>query len=296
VAAVGLGGLTACGSAGDPGGTSATGVISVVAAENTWGSLAAQLGGDKVEVASIIDSPDADPHDYEPTAADGRHVAAADLVIINGIGYDTWATKLVAATGGSGPKVLTVGDVVGLHEGDNPHQWYSPVSVSRVLDRITAEYAAIDPADASYFEQRRHDLETGPLHGYNAELTAIRGTYAGTPVGASESIFTPMASYLGLDLLTPSRFLTAISEGTDPSAGDKTTIDRQIVTKAIKVYVYNSQNATPDVQAQVSAARKQGIPVVTITETLTPAGASFEQWQTRQLTELAAALKQATGR
>src|SRR5207247_2226935 len=120
--------------------------------------------------------------------------------------------------------------------------------------------------------------------------------YAGTPVGASESIFAMLAPALGLNLLTPPGFLTAVSEGGDPTAADKATIDRQISTRQIMVYVYNSQNATPDVQAQVNAARAAGIPVVALTETLTPAGASFQDWQVAQLSSLRQALAQATGK
>jgi zinc/manganese transport system substrate-binding protein len=103
-----------------------------------------------------------------------------------------------------------------------------------------------------------------------------------------------MAPSLGLDLLTPPSFLEAISEGTEPTAADKTTIDRQIARKQIKVWVFNSQNSTPDVTRLTDAARKKGIPVTTITETLTPASATFEQWQVRQLKALEAALARAT--
>ena len=115
-------------------------------------------------------------------------------------------------------------------------------------------------------------------------------------MGASESIFALMAPPLGLDLLTPPSFLTAISEGTEPTAADKATIDRQIRSGEIKVYVYNSQNATPDIQRQIDESRSAGIPVATITETLVPASASFEAWQVRELQGLSAALAQATGR
>jgi zinc/manganese transport system substrate-binding protein len=114
-------------------------------------------------------------------------------------------------------------------------------------------------------------------------------------VGASESIFAPLAQALGLRLLTPPSFLEAISEGTEPTAADKQTIDRQIASHAIKVYVYNSQNATPDVQAQVDAARTAGIPVTTITETLSPASVTFQAWQVSELAALQAALAKATG-
>ena len=272
----------------------ASGTVTVVAAENFWGSLAEQLGGAHAKVTSIINNPDADPHDYEATAADGRAVAAAGLVLVNGVGYDGWADKLVAANPSSTRTVLNVGDLVGLKEGDNPHRWYNPANVRAVIDRITTDYKKLDPADAAFFDSR-HDTVLGTnLKGYVDAIAQIRAKYAGTPVGASESIFAMLAPALGLTLLTPASFLTAISEGTDPTAADKATIDAQIRTRQIRVYVYNSQNATPDVQAQVNEARQAGIPVTTITETLTPAGASFQDWQVAQLAALERALAQAT--
>src|SRR5439155_4529313 len=131
---------------------------------------------------------------------------------------------------------------------------------------------------------------------YHRVISEIRRKYAGTPMGASESIFALMAPALGLNLLTPPPFLRAISEGTEPSASDKATIDRQISSHQIKVYVYNSQNATPDIQRQIEEARRAGILVTTITETLVPQSATFQAWQVGQLEALAAALHQATGR
>ena len=267
--------------------------VPVVAAENFWGSLAAQLGGAQVTVTSVIDSPDADPHDYEPTAGDARTFATARLLIVNGVGYDTWATRLANADPSAGRTVLTVGDLVGAKDGDNPHRWYNPGDVRRVVDRITADLKTVDPADAGYFDSRHDTVLNTNLKAYFAAVDQIKANYAGTPVGASESIFAMTAPALGLDLLTPPAFLRAISEGGDPTAQDKSTIDAQIRGKKIKVYVYNSQNATPDVQAQVDEAKKAGIPVATITETLTPAGASFQDWQVAQLTELKQALAKA---
>ncbi|MEY2437794.1 MAG: zinc/manganese transport system substrate-binding protein, partial [Acidimicrobiaceae bacterium] len=113
--------------------------------------------------------------------------------------------------------------------------------------------------------------------------------------GASESIVTPHAAALGLRVMTPETYLDAISEGSDPSAADKALVDQQLATKAIKVLVFNAQNATPDVQRLVDIARANGIAVTTVTETLTPQGATFQDWQTRQLQELEAALSTATG-
>jgi zinc/manganese transport system substrate-binding protein len=293
--------LALAGCATKPGTTSSGGsgsstVVNVVAAENFWGSLAEQLGGSHVKVTSIINNPDADPHDYEPTAADGRTIAAAQLAIINGVGYDAWATKLADANPSAARTTLTVGDLAGVKAGDNPHRWYNPGNVRQVIDQITADLTKADPADAGFFTAQHATVLATNLKAYFDLISQIKTSYAGTPVGASESIFAMLSPALGLHLLTPAAFLTAISEGSDPSAADKATIDRQITTKQIKVYVYNSQNATPDVQAQVDAAKARGIPVTTITETMTPAGASFQDWQVTQLTALRQALAQATGK
>jgi zinc/manganese transport system substrate-binding protein len=286
---------TAC-SSSQSSSPSSGGKLEVVATINAWGSIAAQLGGDKVHEVSIITNPDTDPHSYEPTAADGRTVANARVVVENGVGYDSWADKLLAADPAPDRTILDVGKQLGVPDDGNPHQWYSPDSVAKIVTAITNDYKKADPADASYFDQRKNNFMTVTLGKYNSLVSDIKQKYSGIPVGASESIFAPLSDSLRLDLVTPPEFLKAISEGTDPSPQDKATIDQQIATRAIKVYVFNSQNSTPDVQAQVDAAKKQGIPVSTVTETLAPANASFQDWQSTQLQSLEDALHQATGR
>jgi len=270
--------------------------LDVVAAENTWGSLASELGGDRVRVTSLVNRPGADPHDYEPTAADARAVATAALVIVNGAGYDPWALRLDAANPAAGRTRLDVAALVGVPAGGNPHRWYSPADVRTVIDALTARYGAADPAGASYYTTRRAQLLSTGLRGYFDLIAAIRARYAGTPIGASESVVAPLAEALGLDLRTPASFLAAISEGAEPTPADKATVDAQIATGQLAVYVYNSQNATPDVRAQVAAARAAGIPVATVTETLDPPGARFGDWQVAQLAALRDALARATGR
>jgi zinc/manganese transport system substrate-binding protein len=270
--------------------------IELAAAENFWGSIASQLGGGKVAVTSIIVNPDTDPHSYEPTAADGVAMARSRMAIVNGIGYDAWASKLLAANPDAGRVVLDVGSLLGLSQGDNPHQWYSPTNVHRVVAQITADYERLDPADAAFFESRRRQFETTALAEYDGLRSEIRRRFAGVPVGYSESIFRPLGESLGLKLMTPYSFAKAVAEGTDVSAQDKQTVDRQAQSRAIKVWVYNSQNATPDVQRVNQLAREAGIPVTTVTETLSPASDTFEQWQSAQLRSLLGALHRATGR
>ena len=269
--------------------------IQVVAAENFWGSIATQLGGSHVKVTSIINNPAADPHDYEPTAADARTFAGARYTIVNGIGYDAWASKLLSAAPANGRTDLNIGDLLGIKPGGNPHRWYSPADVHTVIGKITEAYKAIDPGGAAYFDQQRTTFENTTLAPYQKLINDIKAKYAGTPIGASESIVSPLAEQLGLRMLTPAGFLNAINEGSDPTAADKAAIDHQIATGQIKVYVYNSQNATPDVRAQVAAAKAKGIPVATVTETLTPAGASFQDWQVHQLQAIQEALATAAG-
>jgi zinc/manganese transport system substrate-binding protein len=285
-----------CGGASESSAVAPNGVLQVVAAENFWGSIASQLGGSRVHVTNVITSPATDPHDYEPTAADARTIAGSRMVIVNGIGYDPWAQKLIASNPVSGRIVLNVGDLVGIKPGGNPHRWYSPPNVRQMIDTIVQDYDKLDPKNSGYFAQQKTRFETSGLAQYRQLIATIKRTYRGVPVGASESIFAPLAQALGLKLLTPPTFLKAISEGAEPTAADKTTIDRQIARGQIKVWVYNSQNSTPDVKRITDAARKQGIRVATIAETLVPASASFQEWQSHQLQALAAALAQATGR
>jgi zinc/manganese transport system substrate-binding protein len=277
-------------------GTAAGGRLQVVAAENVWGSIAGELGGSKVSVTSIVDNPSTDPHSYEPTASDARAMATAKLAIVNGIGYDGWASKLLDANPVSGRRTLDVGDLLGLHSGDNPHQWYSPRSVRRVIRAIVAAYQTLDPADRGYFAAQERHFEQVSLAGYDRLRAEIRRRFAGVPVGYSESIFQPLGVSLGLRLLTPYSFAKAISEGTEVSAGDKRTVDRQAQKRLIEVWVYNSQNATPDVQRINAICLARHIPIVTVTETLSPAGATFEQWQVAELHGLIGALHRATGR
>ncbi|MCW2857032.1 MAG: ABC-type metal ion transport system, periplasmic component/surface adhesin [Marmoricola sp.] len=271
-------------------------MVNVAASINAWGSILTQLGGSHVHETSIITNPDTDPHVYEPTPADGRTIADSQLFVENGIGYDPWASQALAADPNSSRVVLDVGQLVNIPDGGNPHRWYDPSNVETVADTITSDLKKLDPADASYFDAQRKIFENTGLARYHQLISDIKSKYAGTAVGASESIFAPLSSALGLDLVTPASFLKAISEGTDPSAADKAAIDAQIAGNVIKVYVFNTQNSTPDVAAQVAAAKAQGIPVTGVTETLSPANASFQDWQVAQFLALEAALARATGK
>lgn len=284
--------MTGCGVTTNAG---TGGKLQVVTAENFWGSIAAQIGGNQVDVTSIIVNPNTDPHDYEATPADARAIASASYVIFNGVGYDPWVRQVLDANPVSGRRELEIGKLLDKQAGDNPHFWYNPDYVTRVANQITADLKQLDAAHASYFDQQNHQFLTTDLQQYHDLIGSIKQKYQGTPVGATESIFAYLAPALGLNLITPPGFMKAISEGTEPTAADKATFDQQVTQKLIKVFVYNKQNATPDTDALKAKAQQEGIPLVAITETLDPGTASFQQWQAAQLQALERALAQATG-
>jgi zinc/manganese transport system substrate-binding protein len=283
--------LASC-SAG-PAGPSAPGALQVIAAENAWGSIAAQLGGTHVSVTSIGTNPNADPHEYESNPADARAFATADYVILNGAGYDDWATRLLDANPNAGRRTFTIAQLLGVRQGDNPHAWYQPDWVERVADRITADYKSLDSADAVYFDQQRHAFRAA-LKPYQDRIAAIRDQFGGTPVGATESIFVYLAGALGVNLISPPRFMQAVSQGNDPPAQDVTTFNAQIKNREIKVLVYNEQTSTAVTTTLRQLAAQEKIPVVGISETLHPPGASFQQWQLAQLVTLQDALTAGT--
>lgn len=265
------------------------GKLAVVAAENTWGSLASQLGGKWVSVTSIITDPNADPHEYESSAVDARDVAEADLVLVNGAGYDEWASKLLAASPSSSRHVLDVARLVGVSTGGNPHIWYDPRYVFEVINAITAEYERLAPAHKSYFARRHAGLEAG-LSSYRQHLSYIKRHFSGEKVAATESIFQYLASYLHLDLVTPYPFMKAVAEGTDPPASAVVTFENQIADRDFKVLVYNVQTVTPLTSSIKAAAAEKGIPVIGVSETIQPPLDTFQEWMVGELDDLTNAL------
>jgi zinc/manganese transport system substrate-binding protein len=273
-----------------------SGPVQVAAAENFWGSIASQVGGSHVQVTNIIADPNADPHDYEPTSADAKTITDAKYVIFNGAGYDPWVDKLLEANPASGRAELNIGKLNGKEEGDNPHMWYNPDYVTAVATKIRDDLKAIDPTDASAIDQSAQTFLTTGLQHYHELIASIKATYQGTPVGATESIFSYLAPALGLNVITPCSYLTAVSEGTDITPADKATVNDQIDKNQIKVLIYNSQNTPNDVQDLINRAKDHHIPVATVTETPNPPNATFQDWQSTQLEGIKTALAQAIGK
>ena len=265
----------------------ADGKIDVVAAENFYGSVAQEIGGDRVSVTSILNNPDQDPHLFEVSPAIIRQIAAARVVIYNGADYDPWIEKLLKVTAKPGRVAIVAADLMNKKAGDNPHLWYDPATMPAVASALAAALAAADPAHKDDYAARLRTF-LASLAPLNDKIAAIRGKYAGTPVTASEPVFGQMADALALKMANE-RFQLAIMNDTEPSARDVAAFERDLKTHKVRVLFYNKQASNKVVAHLVDLARAANVPVVGVTE-IAPSGVSYRDWMLMQLDETQRAL------
>jgi zinc/manganese transport system substrate-binding protein len=271
-----------------------SGVIQVVAAENFWGSLVGQLGGNDTSVVSIVTDPNTDPHEYEANSSAAVAIANAQFVIVNGVGYDDWALSLIQADGNTHQVVLNVGDLNGVTVGGgivsgNPHQWYDPVYVNRTVAAMYSDLASIAPGDLTTFQQNYGALNAS-LASLYGRATLIKQLYAGTEVASTESIFVYLANFTDLDLVSPPAFMEAVAEGNDPSPQDVVTFQCQLESGHVKVLVYNEQTVTPVTINLKAIAAAHNVTTVGVTETIQPPGVTFQVWMNAEYLQLQNAL------
>jgi zinc/manganese transport system substrate-binding protein len=256
--------------------------IQVVAAENFWGSLVSQLGGTHVDVLSIVSNPNTDPHEYEGDVADAEAIADANLVIVNGAGYDDWALQLVAASNTPNQAVLNVQELINQSVTANPHFWYSPYYVNDTVKAMYKDLVCIDPTDTAYYKQQYIALNAS-LGVYNERIGEIEQQFAGTHVASTESIFVYLANATGLDLVSPPAFMEAVSEGSDPPTQSLVQFQQELQNGSVRMLVYNEQTVTPLTQSIVTLAADNNVPTVGVTETIQPADVTFQVWMNAEL-------------
>ena len=273
--------LAACGSGAAtlPGGAPPDSAAArVVAAENVWGDVVAQIGGPHVRVTSIITDPNADPHEYTSSTADAAAIAGARLVVANGLGYDGFVDRLLAASPNRDRRVLVLGTALRVGGDDpNPHIWYDVARVAEAARDIAADLERIDPADAAYMRNREAAFEHS-LDPWRATIAAIRIAHAGTGVVYTERVPASLLAAAGLEVLTPSAFAQAVEAGDDPSAQAVAQMQATITSGRARVLLYNAQATSPITQRIRDLARSSGIPVVGVGETLPP-GRTLQDWQ-----------------
>jgi zinc/manganese transport system substrate-binding protein len=261
--------------------------IKVVAAENFYGDIAQQIGGPDVAVTSILSNPDQDPHLFEVSPSVGRDVSAARIVIYNGIDYDPWMEKLLAAARSSDRKVIVVAELIGKKTGDNPHIWYDPATMSALAKAFSDVLIAEDPAHKAEYEHRLAQFGAS-LKPIEAKIDELHRRCAGMPVTATEPVFGYMFDALGMQVRNQS-FQLAVMNNTEPSASDVAAFENDLRTHQVKLLIYNSQATDPIADRMQKIARESGVLVVGANET-EPAGKDYQAWMMRELDAIDRAL------
>jgi zinc/manganese transport system substrate-binding protein len=252
--------------------------IRVVASTNVWGDIAAAVGGDHVDVTSLITDAAQDPHEFEPSGRDELAVSRADVVVVNGGGYDDFLDRMVHALR-TQPTVITATDaaasVPSVHS-DNEHLWFDLDAVASVADALADTYSTIDPAHTTDFRSAAKAFDNSLAPVRNA-IAAVRTAHAGTPVAITEPLPLYLVEAAGLDNVTPEQFSEAIEEGIDVSPSELSDTVALFTDRRVDLLVYNDQSASGQTEQVLAAARRSDVPVLPVGETL-PAGQHYQQW------------------
>jgi zinc/manganese transport system substrate-binding protein len=249
--------------------------IAVVAAENFYGDIARQVGGDRVAVVSIMSNPDQDPHLFETTPAVVRQLANAQVVILNGANYDPWMDKLLGAAPRPGRVVINAAQLTGRKSGDNPHLWYDPATMPAMATALAGELSKLDSTHSADYAAR---LKTtlASLARITQRIAQIKSKHAGDAVTATEPVFGLMVEALGLSMRNQ-RFQLAMMNDTEPSARDVAALESDLKEHKVKALIYNGQVSEKLTERMRAIAGAAKIPVIAVTETM-PANISFQDW------------------
>jgi zinc/manganese transport system substrate-binding protein len=268
--------------------TPASQAVKVVAAENFYGEVIQQLGGDHVQVTSILSNPDEDPHLFEASPKTARALQNAALVVYNGADYDPWMDKLLAASKGAKRTTIVAAQLTGKKSGDNPHLWYDPATMPTVAKAVSQYLVQADPAHKSDYDARLATF-LASMKPVDDEVANLRAHYKGVPVTATEPVFGYMADAIGLDVRN-GRFQLAVMNDTEPSASDIAAFEKDLKERRVHVLIYNSQASDALTKRMLKVAQDAHVPSISVTETL-PAGKTFQTWMSSQLDRLSAALQ-----
>jgi zinc/manganese transport system substrate-binding protein len=275
-----------------------------------WGDVVRSLAGDCADVTTVVDSTAVDPHDFEPTTGDLAAFEDADLVVVNGAGYDSWASAAIESLDPA-PVVVDAAEVAGVEGGDhgeeshadeegghaedehaaggNPHVWYSPDAVQATADAVTAALTDLSREAAAHFTEAA-DAWAAALQPYRDAIGDLQATAAGRNYAATETVVDPLATELGLTDATPPGYRDAVSNETDPAPGDIAAFETALGDGSVDVLVVNTQTEGSIPASLRAAAEDARVPVVEVTESQPADAGSFVAWQLEQLRQLSDAL------
>lgn len=255
--------------------------VSIVTTTNVYADIAKNVVGKYGSVQAIIKNSATAPHDFEPTTADAKELTKANIIVANGLGYDTWMNKLASSV--SKKPVLVGEDLMGLKKGDNPHIWYDLDMPTKYVNYLVKRLSKLDKKHAAYFK------ENGDK--YLAKVAKIKQIAKSTdkknnkPVFVSEPVFDYGLEEAGYKI-GDKEFEEAIENGTDPSPKTINKMTNEIKDKKIAFFVNNTQASSSTVKTFVKLAKENGVPILNVRETI-PNHMTYLDWMRENYQNLA---------
>jgi zinc/manganese transport system substrate-binding protein len=282
IVAAGAIALAGCGSAT----TASDGRILAVGAENEYANVIEQIGGRYVQVSAIESNPNTDPHTFEASPSVAETVAAAKLIVQNGVGYDTFMNKIESASENGSRQVIDVQRLLGLPEStSNPHLWYKPATMPAVASVLVAALSKLAPAHAAYFRSNAARFDSS-LQPWLAAIARFKARYPDTPVATTEPVGDYMLEAAGTKNETPFALQADIMNGVDPAPQGVTLQKGLFAARAVKVFVYNQQVTDSLTDSFLAEAKQNGVPVVGVYETMPTPGYDYQTWMLAEVRAL----------
>ena len=267
-----LASVAACGSGQST--SEKNGTIEVAASVNQWGTVAKALGGDNVNVTSIINSTNVDAHDYEPTTSDIAKLQKAQVIIVNGAGYDAWAVKAAQTANAT---IVNAAEVGGVNDGENPHVWFSADVRKAVAQAITEAYEQADAAKKNDFD-KMNDQWAAEENNVESKIAEVKQKTDGLAYAATESVASYLAEDMGLADATPSGYARATANESEPTPTDIKQFTDALKAGEIKLLVVNTQEESELTGKITDAAKFVEVPMVELTEQMPEQYDSLTAW------------------
>ena len=267
-----LSSVAACGSGQST--SEKNGTIEVAASVNQWGTVAKALGGDNVNVTSIINSTNVDAHDYEPTTSDIAKLQKAQVIIVNGAGYDAWAVKAAQTANAI---IVNAAEIGGVNDGENPHVWFSADVRKAVAQAITEAYEQADAAKKNDFD-KMNDQWAAEENNVESKIAEVKQKTDGLAYAATESVASYLAEDMGLADATPSGYARATANESEPTPTDIKQFTDALKAGEIKLLVVNTQEESELTGKITDAAKSVEVPMVELTEQMPEQYDSLTAW------------------
>jgi zinc/manganese transport system substrate-binding protein len=269
-------GTVACGK-GTASGTANGTVINAIGTESEYANVLGQIGGKYVRVTAILDNPNTDPHTFEASPQVAQEVSSAQLIVQNGVGYDSWMTRIESASSNPDRKVIVVQHLLGLPDSTpNPHLWYDPKTMPAAAKAMATDLSALQPAHAAYFRANLTKFDSS-LSPWLTAIAQFKAKHAGTAAATTEPVADYLLAAMGIRNLTPFRFQADIMNGVDPAPQDIALETGFFSKHQVKVFCYNQQVVDALTSSIRQSASENGVPVVGVYETM-PSGYDYQRW------------------